>query len=180
MLFRTTLLLSVAASLLQLTCQANAKTAHFTMEFIPTFKNGLPHKCKPSEVQVMEKFLGDLLSKETGMQEHNVEYLDQLYEADDSHSPMKRHHFQKVRGFDFSMECPADPKAHCGNSDWCHLLCNDDDADRPNGRESLTTMASNLKDKLHAQSKTLEGPFNVKCLGHTEQLDFHLLVSVSP
>jgi hypothetical protein len=147
------------------------------MEFIPTFKNGLPHKCNPSEVQIMEKFLGDLLIKETGMAEHNVEYLDQMYEADESHSPMKRHHFNKVRGFDFSMECPADAAA-CGSSDWCHLLCNDETV-HP-GHESLTTMASNLKEKLHTESKALEGPFNVRCLGHTEQLDFHLLVAVSP
>ncbi|KAG7348839.1 hypothetical protein IV203_011436 [Nitzschia inconspicua] len=154
-----------------------AKNAHFTMEFIPTFKNGLPHKCNSKEVAIMEKFLGDLLTKETGMDEHSVEYLDQMYESDASHSPMKRHHFQKVRGFDFSMECPS-TATECGMSDWCHILCFDESV-KP-GHDSLTTMATHLKDKLHSESKALEGPFQVKCLGHPEQLDFHLLVSISP
>jgi hypothetical protein len=156
---------------------AMAKNAHFTMEFIPTFKNGLPHKCNTKEVALMEKFLGDLLSRETGMEEHNAEYLDRMYEADESHSPMKKHHFQKVRGFDFSMECPSS-SLECGHSDWCHILCFDESV-KP-GHDSLTTMATHLKDKLHHESKTLEGPMNVKCLGHTEQLDFHLMVSISP
>ncbi len=160
-----------------LATMATAKNAHFTMEFIPTFKNGLPHKCNPSEVAIMETFLGDLLTKETGMEEHNVEYLDRMYEADDPSHHLKRHHFSKVRGFDFSFDCPATSE-QCGQSDWCHVLCMDETV-RP-GHASVTEMATNLKHRLHAEAKTLEGPLNIRCLGHTEKLDFHLLVSVSP
>jgi hypothetical protein len=154
-----------------------AKNAHFTMEFIPTFKNGLPHKCNPSEVAIMERFLGEILTTETQMVEHNVEYLDRMYETDDPNNHMKRHHFTKVRGFDFSFDCPT-TKDQCGESDWCHVLCLDETI-RP-GHESVTDMATHLKNRLHSEAKTLEGPMNIKCLGHTEKLDFHLLVSVSP
>lgn len=58
----------------------DARNAHFTMEFIPTFKNGLPHKCRPEEIKVMETFMGDILARETGMVEHSVEYLDRMYD----------------------------------------------------------------------------------------------------
>lgn len=166
-----------------------ARNAHFTMEFIPTFRNGLPHKCHPDEIKVMETFLGDILAKETGMVEHAVEYLDRMYDPDEQQggesttaaNHMKRHHFSKVRGFDFTFECPSEDEAGerlCADSDWCHVLCLDEDV-MP-GHESLTAQATNLKEKLHTRSKTLEGPYNVKCLGQTSQLDFHLLVSVSP
>lgn len=166
---------------------ASAKNAHFTMEFIPTFKNGLPHKCHPDEIKVMETFLGDLLARETGMIEHSVEYLDRMYDADDRSHPgnkpgsavnhLKRHHFSKVRGFDFTFDCPTQGHT-CPDNDWCHVLCLDETV-KP-GHASLTQQATALKEKLHHHSKTLEGPYNVKCLGQTENLDFHLLVSVSP
>jgi len=168
-----------------------ARNAHFTMEFIPTFRNGLPHKCHPDEIKVMEIFLGDILTKETGMIEHSVEYLDKMYDPDEQQlqagesassaaTHMKRHHFSKVRGFDFTFECPEDKEGErlCNDSDWCHVLCLNEDV-KP-GHESLTEQATDLKEKLHSHSKTLEGPYNVKCLGQTSQLDFHLLVSVSP
>jgi len=166
---------------------AQARNAHFTMEFIPTFKNGLPHKCHPDEIKVMETFLGDILTKETGMVEHSVEYLDRMYDPDDaSNIPhgstqhhMKRHHFAKVRGFDFTFDCPLQgERINCPSTDWCHVLCLDESV-KP-GHESLTNQATALKEKLHAHSKTLEGPYNVKCLGQTTDLDFHLLISVSP
>lgn len=156
---------------------AEAKNAHFTMEFIPTFKNGLPHKCNPSEVAVMEQFLGDILAGETKMEGHRVEYLDRMYETNDPTAHLKMHHFAKVRGFDFSFDCPKTQES-CGDSDWCHILCLDESV-RP-GHETVTELATHLKDKLHVEAKTLEGPLNIKCLGHTEKLDFHLLVSVSP
>jgi len=170
-----------------------ARNAHFTMEFIPTFKNGLPHKCHPNEIKVIETFLGDMLAKETGMIEHSVEYLDQMYDANDSSKTvdeavsgsshkhhMKRHHFSKVRGFDFTFDCPAQQggKLSCPDNDWCHVLCLDESV-KP-GHASLTERASQLKEKLHSHSQTLAGPYNVKCLGQTADLDFHLLVSVSP
>lgn len=167
---------------------AQARNAHFTMEFIPTFKNGLPHKCHPDEIKVMETFLGAILTKETGMVEHSVEYLEQMYDPNDgmaekdlgsSAHHMKRHHFSKVRGFDFTYDCPTQhDKIVCGTTDWCHVLCLDETV-QP-GHDSLTQQATALKEKLHTQAKTLEGPYNVKCLGHTADLDFHLLVSVSP
>jgi len=165
---------------------AQARNAHFTMEFIPTFKNGLPHKCHPDEIKVMETFLGDILTKETGMVEHSVEYLDQMYDPNDSsvekgssQHHMKRHHFSKVRGFDFTFDCPLQgEKINCPDTDWCHVLCLDESV-KP-GHESLTNQATALKEKLHTHSKTLEGPYNVKCLGQTSDLDFHLLISVSP
>lgn len=165
---------------------ADARNAHFTMEFIPTFKNGLPHKCHPDEIKVMETFLGDILARETGLVEHSVEYLDQMYDPNDtqvqkgsSAHHMKRHHFSKVRGFDFTFDCPMQhEKIECPDNDWCHVLCLDENV-KP-GHESLTNQATALKDKLHAHSKTLEGPYNVKCLGQTADLDFHLLISVSP
>lgn len=184
---------------------AEARNAHFTMEFIPTFKNGLPHKCHPDEIKMMETFLGDILAKETGMVEHAVEYLDRMYDANGdgiakgnangnannrptttttttnsaSHA-MKRHLFSKVRGFDFTFDCPTQGDHYvCPDNDWCHVLCLDESV-RP-GHVSLTHQASDLKEKLHSHSKTLEGPsYNVRCLGHTAELDFHLLVSVSP
>jgi len=163
----------------------DAKNAHFTMEFIPTFKNGLPHKCNPDEVKVMEKFLGDILAKETGMVEHSVEYLDRMYDPNDGAAVsgvaahMKRHHFSKVRGFDFTFDCPIqDNHYSCPDNDWCHVLCLDETV-KP-GHESLTQQATHLKERLHQHAKTLEGPYNIKCLGQTADLDFHLLVSVSP
>jgi len=163
----------------------DARNAHFTMEFIPTFKNGLPHKCKQEEIKVMEKFLGDILAKETGMVEHSVEYLDRMYDPNEGSQAsgvaahMKRHHFSKVRGFDFTFDCPVqDDHYSCPDNDWCHVLCLDETV-KP-GHESLTEQANQLKEKLHMHAKTLEGPYNVKCLGQTENLDFHLLVSVSP
>mmetsp|Transcript_15818 Transcript_15818/g.43752 ORF Transcript_15818/g.43752 Transcript_15818/m.43752 type:complete len:201 (+) Transcript_15818:253-855(+) len=164
-----------------------ARNAHFTMEFIPTFKNGLPHKCRPEEVKIIEKFLGDILAEETGMVEHSVQYLDNMYDAAEHHNSeasaasfhLKRHHFSKVRGFDFTFDCPTQNDHYaCPDKDWCHVLCLDESV-KP-GHESLTQQASKLKEKLHRHSKTLEGPYNVKCLGHTAELDFHLLVSVSP
>jgi len=168
------------------------RNAHFTMEFIPTFKNGLAHKCHPDEIKTLEIFLGKILTEETGMIEHNVEYLDSMYDPNDSTTVegsgayhMKRHHFSKVRGFDFTFDCPTqhgtngDTKVSCPDNDWCHVLCLDESV-KP-GHESLTERANNLKSKLHANSKTVEGPaYNVKCLGQTSDLDFHLLVSVSP
>jgi hypothetical protein len=163
------------------------RNAHFTMEFIPTFKNGLPHKCHPDEIKIMETFLGDILVKETGMIEHSVEYLDKMYDPNEASAKggevgtaanhMKRHHFSKVRGFDFTFDCPKQGEK-CPNNDWCHVLCLDESV-KP-GHESLTEKATQLKEKLHSHSKTLEGPYNVKCLGQTSDLDFHLLVSVSP
>jgi len=177
----SSLFVLTTTSLLQL---AEAKNAHFTMEFIPTFKNGLPHKCHPDEIKVMETFLGDMLTEETGMVEHSVEYLDQMYDPNDSSTTagsalhhMKRHHFSKVRGFDFTFDCPTQGEK-CPDNDWCHVLCLDESV-KP-GHRSLTDRANNLKAKLHTNSKTLEGPYNVKCLGMTDDLDFHLLVSVSP
>jgi len=162
-----------------------AKNAHFTMEFIPTFKNGLPHRCKPEEVKVMETFLGDILAKETGMVEHSVEYLDRMYDPNEGSQAggvaahMKKHHFAKVRGFDFTFDCPLQEGHYsCPDNDWCHVLCLDESV-KP-GHESLTEQASQLKERLHQHAKTLEGPYNVKCLGHTPDLDFHLLISVSP
>jgi hypothetical protein len=162
-----------------------AKNAHFTMEFIPTFKNGLPQKCRDDEIKVMEKFLGDILAKETGMVEHSVKYLDKMYNPDEGSSMagvaahLKRHHFSKVRGFDFTFDCPIQEGHYsCPENDWCHVLCLDETV-KP-GHESLTKQASELKERLHTQAKRLEGPYNVKCLGHTADLDFHLLVSVSP
>jgi len=168
-----------------------ARNAHFTMEFIPTFKNGLPHKCHPDEIKVMEMFLGDILAKETGMVEHSVEYLDQMYDPNETKNSnaaqggttashhMKRHHFSKVRGFDFTFDCPKQGlNEKCPDNDWCHVLCLDESV-KP-GHESLTVRANRLKETLHEKSKTLEGPYNIKCLGHTSDLDFHLLVSVSP
>jgi len=162
-----------------------AKNAHFTMEFIPTYKNGLPHKCKAEEIKVMEKFLGDILAKETGMVEHSVEYLDRMYDADEGRelsgvaSHMKRHHFSKVRGFDFTFDCPVQEGHYsCPDNDWCHVLCLDETV-KP-GHETLTDQAAHLKERLHEHAKTLEGPYNIKCLGQTENLDFHLLVSISP
>lgn len=166
---------------------ADAKNAHFTMEFIPTFKNGLPHKCNAGEIKTMEKFLGDILARETGLVEHSVEYMDKMYDAHESHPEhgsaaslhIKRHHFSKVRGFDFTFDCPTQNNHYaCPDNDWCHVLCLDETV-KP-GHESLTEQASDLREKLHAHSKTLEGPYNIKCLGHTPDLDFHLLVSVSP
>jgi len=164
------------------------RNAHFTMEFIPTFKNGLPHKCHPDEIKTLETFLGNILAEETGMIEHSVEYLDSMYDANDSSTVagtgahhMKRHHFSKVRGFDFTFDCPTQQGGvlSCPDNDWCHVLCLDESV-KP-GHESLTERANNLKSKLHANSKTVEGPaYNVKCLGQTSDLDFHLLVSVSP
>jgi len=164
------------------------RNAHFTMEFIPTFKNGLPHKCHPDEIKTLETFLGNILTEETGMIEHNVEYLDSMYDPNDSSTVagtgahhMKRHHFSKVRGFDFTFDCPTQQGGvlSCPDNDWCHVLCLDESV-KP-GHESLTERANNLKSKLHANSKTVEGPaYNVKCLGQTSDLDFHLLVSVSP
>jgi len=161
------------------------------MEFIPTFKNGLPHKCHPTEIKVMETFLGDILAKETGMIEHSVEYLDSMYDPNDdpntlagsSAHHMKRHHFSKVRGFDFTFDCPTqhgdNAVVKCPDNDWCHVLCLDETI-KP-GHESLTERANHLKEKLHTHSKTVEGPaYNVKCLGQTADLEFHLLVSVSP
>ena len=164
----------------------DAKNAHFTMEFIPTFKNGLPHKCRPEEIKVIETFLGDILTKETGMVEHSVEYLDKMYDPDEGSSSasgvaahLKRHHFSEVRGFDFTFDCPVQEGHYsCPENDWCHVLCLDETV-KP-GHESLTEQASGLKERLHTHAKTLEGPYNVKCLGHTADLDFHLLVSVSP
>jgi len=164
------------------------RNAHFTMEFIPTFKNGLPHKCHPDEIKTLETFLGNILTKETGMIEHNVTYLDSMYDPNDSTTlegsgahHMKRHHFSKVRGFDFTFDCPTQQGGvlSCPDNDWCHVLCLDESV-KP-GHESLTERANNLKSRLHANSKTVEGPgYNVKCLGQTSDLDFHLLVSVSP
>jgi hypothetical protein len=164
-----------------------SRNAHFTMEFIPTFKNGLPHKCNPEEVRRMETFLGRVLADETGLTEHNVEYIEKFYEPQPHHNHMQRHHNAKVRGFDFTFDCPGvhqdDAETAieaCEESDWCRVLCRDEDV-RP-GHASLTQMANDLKQKLHTSSKTLElDPVHgVKCLGHTEQLDFHLMVSVSP
>jgi len=178
--------LTMTSSSLCTGVEAN-RNAHFTMEFIPTFKNGLPHKCHPDEIKVMETFLGDLLAKETGMVEHSVEYLDKMYDVNDSSSSntipgsgashMKRHHFSKVRGFDFTFDCPTQGET-CPDNDWCHVLCLDESV-KP-GHASLTERATQLKEKLHSHAKTLEGPYNVKCLGQTADLDFHLLVSVSP
>jgi len=163
----------------------DAKNAHFTMEFIPTFRNGLPHKCNPDEIKLMETFLGNILAKETGMVEHSVEYLDRMYDPNDgvaagaAANHMKRHHFSKVRGFDFTFDCPSQEGHYsCPDNDWCHVLCLDESV-KP-GHESLTNQATNLKEKLHKHAKTLEGPYNVKCLGQTSELDFHLLVSISP
>jgi len=179
----------VFSSSLQL---VEGRNTHFTMEFIPTFKNGLPHKCHPEEIKTMESFLGKILTKETGMIKHSVEYLDAMYDPNDSTTVegssahhLKRHHFSKVRGFDFTFDCPTqhgtngDTKVSCPDNDWCHVLCLDETV-KP-GHESLTERANNLKSKLHANSKTVEGPaYNVKCLGQTSDLDLHLLVSVSP
>jgi hypothetical protein len=184
----TIFVLTTTTSSLKVTQVDATRNAHFTMEFIPTFKNGLPHKCHPDEIKIMETFLGDILVKETGMIEHSVEYLDNMYDPNadasgDAGTPgtaanhMKRHHFSKVRGFDFTFDCPAQGEK-CPNNDWCHVLCLDESV-KP-GHESLTEKATQLKEKLHSQSKTLEGPYNVKCLGQTSDLDFHLLVSVSP
>jgi len=174
-----------ASSLLPL---VEGRNAHFTMEFIPTFKNGLPHKCHPDEIKTLETFLGTILTKETGMIEHNVTYLDSMYDPNDSTTlegsgahHMKRHHFSKVRGFDFTFDCPTQQGGvlSCPDNDWCHVLCLDESV-KP-GHESLTERANNLKSKLHATSKIVEGPaYNVKCLGQTSDLDLHLLVSVSP
>jgi len=180
---------SSSSSLLPL---VEGRNAHFTMEFIPTFKNGLPYKCHPYEIKTLETFLGTILKEETGMIEHNVEYLDSMYDPNDSTTlegsgahHMKRHHFSKVRGFDFTFDCPTqhgtngDTKVSCPDNDWCHVLCLDESV-KP-GHASLTERANNLKSELHAHSKTVEGPaYNVKCLGQTSDLDFHLLVSVSP
>jgi len=163
----------------------DAKNAHFTMEFTPTFKNGLPRKCKQEEIKLMETFLGDILAKETGMVEHSVEYLDRMYDPDDGPATtglaahMKKHHFSKVRGFDFNFDCPVQEGHYsCPDNDWCHVLCLDETV-KP-GHEALTKQADELKKKLHKHAKTLEGPYGVKCLGHTQDLDFDLLVSVSP
>mmetsp|Transcript_45649 Transcript_45649/g.111171 ORF Transcript_45649/g.111171 Transcript_45649/m.111171 type:complete len:212 (+) Transcript_45649:272-907(+) len=164
-----------------------SRNAHFTMEFIPTFKNGLPHKCSEPEIAKMETFLGQLLAKETGLEEHDVEYIEKMYEPQPHHSHMQRHQHAKIRGFDFTFDCPGVAMDHaedaieaCEASDWCRVLCRDENV-RP-GHESLTEMANTLKQKLHTSSKSLEvNPiYGVKCLGHTEQLDFHLMVSVSP
>lgn len=180
---------SSSSSLLTL---VEGRNAHFTMEFIPTFKNGLPHKCHPDEIKKLEMFLGNILTKETGMIEQSVEYLDAMYDPNDSSTVegsgahhLKRHHFSKVRGFDFTFECPpqhgtnGDTKVSCPDNDWCHVLCLDESV-KP-GHVSLTERATHLKETLHSHSKTVEGPaYNVKCLGHTAELEFHLLVSVSP
>lgn len=197
------------------TTTAEARNAHFTMEFIPTYKNGLPYKCNANEIKTIELFLGDILAKETGMVKHSVEYLDRMYDSDTNSNDnsngksaasraLKNHHFSKVRGFDFTFDCPVqDDHYACPDNDWCHVLCLDETV-KP-GHESLTEQASHLKEKLHSQAKTLEGgnadananangntngntntntngpnDYNVKCLGHTAELDFHLLVSVSP
>ena len=179
----TIFVLSTTTSSLQVTQVDATRNAHFTMEFIPTFKNGLPHKCHPDEIKIMETFLGDILVKETGMIEHSVEYLDKMYDPNvdgedgTAANHMKRHHFSKVRGFDFTFDCPIQGE-QCPNNDWCHVLCLDESV-KP-GHESLTEKATQLKEKLHSHAKTLEGPYNVKCLGQTADLDFHLLVSVSP
>jgi len=179
----TIFVLSTTTSSLQVTQVDATRNAHFTMEFIPTFKNGLPHKCHPDEIKIMETFLGDILVKETGMIEHSVEYLDKMYDPNvdgedgTAANHMKRHHFSKVRGFDFTFDCPIQGE-QCPNNDWCHVLCLDESV-KP-GHESLTEKATQLKEKLHTHAKTLEGPYNVKCLGQTADLDFHLLVSVSP
>jgi len=188
---RNTVLAGLLLSVMTMTTKTihisgvDAKNAHFTMEFIPTFKNGLAHKCRPEEIKVMETFLGDILTKETGMVEHSVEYLDKMYDPDDQSSAsgvaarLKQHHFSKVRGFDFTFDCPVQEGHYsCPENDWCHVLCLDETV-KP-GHESLTKQASELKERLHTHAKTLEGPYNVKCLGHTADLDFHLLVSVSP
>lgn len=174
----------VAMAMIQISF-VDARNAHFTMEFIPTFKNGLPHKCKAEEIKVMEIFLGDILAKETGMVEHSVEYLDRMYDPDEGTKKtgvaahMQKHHFSKVRGFDFTFDCPTQHGHYsCPDNDWCHVLCLDETV-KP-GHASLTVQASQLKERLHNHAKTLEGPYNVKCLGHTPDLDFHLLVSVSP
>lgn len=185
-IYRNTLLAALLLVVMILTTSCvEARNAHFTMEFIPTFKNGLPHKCRPEEIKVMENFLGDILAKETGMVEHSVEYLDQMYDPDEGSTAsgvaahMRRHHFNKVRGFDFTFDCPIQQGHYsCPDNDWCHVLCLDETV-KP-GHESLTNQASHLKEKLHKHAKTLEGPYNIKCLGHTADLDFHLLVSVSP
>ena len=179
----TIFVLSTTTSSFQVTQVDATRNAHFTMEFIPTFKNGLPHKCHPDEIKIMETFLGDILVKETGMIEHSVEYLDKMYDPNvdgedgTAANHMKRHHFSKVRGFDFTFDCPIQGE-QCPNNDWCHVLCLDESV-KP-GHESLTEKATQLKEKLHSHAKTLEGPYNVKCLGQTADLDFHLLVSVSP
>jgi hypothetical protein len=182
-----TFVVFLTTALLALAAKVEARNAHFTMEFIPTFKNGLPHKCNPNEVKVMETFLGDILAKETGMVEHSVEYLDRMYDANEHRTSggsaasnhMKRHHFNKVRGFDFTFDCPTQGDHYsCPENDWCHVLCLDETV-RP-GHASLTEQASQLKDRLHRHAKTLEGPYDIRCLGQTANLDFHLLVSVSP
>jgi hypothetical protein len=182
----TIFVLTTTTSSLKVVQVDATRNAHFTMEFIPTFKNGLPHKCHPDEIKIMETFLGDILVKETGMIEHSVEYLDKMYDPNDKSSGtepgsaanhMKRHHFSKVRGFDFTFDCPIQGEK-CPDNDWCHVLCLDESV-KP-GHVSLTEKATQLKEKLHTHAKTLEGPYNVKCLGQTSDLDFHLLVSVSP
>lgn len=186
--FSMTAIVNIVILVCGLFPMTEGRNAHFTMEFIPTFKNGLPHKCNVHEIKVMEAFLGDLLAEATGLVEHNVEYLDQMYDPNDHQgsrvSPgsaahhLKRHHFSKVRGFDFSFDCPTQGYT-CPDNDWCHVLCLDETV-KP-GHESLTDQATILKEKLHHQSKILESTkYNVKCMGETQKLDFHLLVSVSP
>ena len=154
-------ILLVAFLIVVMAIATDARNAHFTMEFIPTFKNGLPHKCRPEEIKIMEKFLGDILTKETGMVEHSVEYLDQMYDPNDGAqvtgiaAHMKRHHFSKVRGFDFTFDCPMqDNHYSCPDNDWCHVLCLDETV-KP-GHESLTEQAAELKERLHEHAKTLE------------------------
>jgi len=183
-------ILTMTAAAFVPVAHAAARNAHFTMEFIPTFKNGLPHKCHPDEIKTLEEFFGTILTHTTGMVEHRVEYLEQMYDPNEASAGagsssaaaqhMKRHHFSKVRGFDFTYDCPTQhEKIVCGTTDWCHVLCLDETV-QP-GHESLTNQATALKETLHAQAKTLEtGPHKVTCLGHTADLDFHLLVSVSP
>eukprot|EP00534_Pseudo-nitzschia_fraudulenta_P003671 CAMPEP_0201124966 /NCGR_PEP_ID=MMETSP0850-20130426/18470_1 /ASSEMBLY_ACC=CAM_ASM_000622 /TAXON_ID=183588 /ORGANISM="Pseudo-nitzschia fraudulenta, Strain WWA7" /LENGTH=186 /DNA_ID=CAMNT_0047392701 /DNA_START=114 /DNA_END=674 /DNA_ORIENTATION=+ len=164
---------------------AEAKIAHFTMEFIPHFKNGLPYKCKQKEIKIVEDFIGSILAEETGMVEHSVEYLEKMYEPSKESAQrglaghMERHHAMKARGFDFTFDCPVQAGSYfCPENDWCRVLCLDETV-RP-GHEELTQQAATLKEKLHLEAKILEGgPHYVKCLGQTEKLDFHLLVSIS-
>jgi hypothetical protein len=151
---------------------ADAKRAHFTIEFVPTYRKGRRGrtKCTKEDIFVIQYILADVIQKDTGFAEPDRQkYLDKEYNG--GWNP----------GFDFTYECPSSCEESTSSSkkEWCEILC-EQDRRYHMGHALLEDLAKDLKDTLHRSSKGMDGPFNVNCLGVGSKLDLHLRVSVSP